>query len=102
MQSNKFEALKLDEFIKDPIFTDYYHTKKPELKSFEMVMQRYRNEKYLYISDNPKKDFIAPKKLSWYSIRYKNPVGIYKDIANSADFETDDRLEIIDIIKGLI
>jgi putative hydrolase of the HAD superfamily len=41
MQKNKHDALKLDEFIKYPIFTDFYHTKKPELKPYKMVMQNY-------------------------------------------------------------
>ena len=50
-----------------------------------MVMEKFNTEKkFVYISDNPKKDFIAPKELGWESIRYKNPKGIYKDYENNA------------------
>ena len=100
IQQNKFNTLKLKEYIEFPLFTDYYHTKKPELKPFKMVMQKYNNEeKFIYISDNPKKDFIAPKKLGWKTIRYKNPNGIYKDYKNSANFEVFNRSEIINLLK---
>jgi len=96
-QQNKYKALNLD--INLPIFTDFYHTKKPELKPFQMVMDKYPNEKYIYISDNPKKDFFAPKKLGWGTIRYKNPNGIYKDIKNNADIEVTSRSKILEVLK---
>jgi len=96
-QQNKYKALNLD--INFPVFTDFYHTKKPELKPFQMVMDKYPNEKYIYISDNPKKDFFAPKELGWGTIRYKNPNGIYKDIENNADIEVTSRSEILEVLK---
>jgi putative hydrolase of the HAD superfamily len=99
-QQNKFLALNLDKYIEYPIFTDFYHTKKPELKAFEMIMQKFPNKKYIYISDNPKKDFIAPKKLGWISIRFKNENGIYKDIENNADYEVYSRKEILKLLKA--
>jgi len=101
-QQNKFFTLNLDKYIKFPIFTDFYHTKKPELKAFKMVMENFPDKKYLYISDNPKKDFIAPKKLNWLTIRFKNPNGIYKDIKNNADVEVYSREEILDKLKELL
>jgi putative hydrolase of the HAD superfamily len=101
-QQNKFLALNLDEYINYPIFTDFYHTKKPELKAFEMIMQKFPDKKYVYISDNPKKDFFAPKKLNWITIRFKNKKGIYKDIPNNADYEVYSRKEILNKIKELL
>ena len=80
-QQNKYKVLGLEKYIDLPIFTDFYHTKKPELKPFKMVMEKFPNQKYVYISDNPKKDFFAPIKLGWKTIRYKNPNGIYKNIS---------------------
>lgn len=102
MQQNKFQALKLNNYISYPIFTDFYHTKKPELKPFQMVMEKFKNEtNFVYISDNPKKDFIGPNNLGWKSIRYKNPMGIYKEYKSDATFEVDNRLDIINILKDL-
>jgi putative hydrolase of the HAD superfamily len=102
MQQNKFKSLGLDKYIDHPIFTDFYHTKKPELKPFEIVMKYYKEEKeFIYVSDNPKKDFIAPNKLGWKSIRYKNPVGIYKHYTSDATYEVNKRTEILEILKGI-
>ena len=102
MQQNKFKSLELEQYIDYSVFTDFYHTKKPELKSFEMVMNYFNDEKdFIYISDNPKKDFIAPNKLGWKSIRYKNPVGIYREFKSDATYEVHNRLEIINILKEM-
>lgn len=102
MQENKFKALELDNYINYPIFTDFYHTKKPELKPFKMVMEKFKDEtSFIYISDNPKKDFIAPNNLGWQSIRYKNPIGIYKEYTSDATYEVDNRINIINILKEI-
>lgn len=102
MQRNKFDSLGLDEFIEYPIFTDFYQTKKPELKPYQMVMEKFGNEKkFVYISDNPKKDFIAVKELGWTGIRYKNSVGIYRDFENNTDYEVEKREDIINILRSL-
>ena len=98
-QKNKYQALGLDKYIDLPIFTDFYHTKKPELKPFKMVMEKFADNEYIYISDNPKKDFIAPKKLGWKTLRYKNPNGIYRDIENNADIEVYSREEILKVLQ---
>jgi len=103
MQENKFKALELNNYIEYPIFTDFYHTKKPELKPFQMVMEKFKEESsFVYISDNPKKDFIAPNTLGWKSIRYKNPIGIYKDYISDATYEVDNRMNIINVLKEII
>ena len=99
-QKNKYTALNLN--LDYPIFTDFYHTKKPELKPFLMVMEKFPNENYIYVSDNPKKDFLAPKKLGWKTIRFKNPRGVYKDIPNDADIEVYSRGEILEKLKEII
>ena len=102
MQQNKFNALNLEKFIEYPIFTDFYHTKKPKLKPFKIVMEKYVNKKnFVYISDNPKKDFFAPNELGWKTIRYKNPNGIYKHIENNAHYEVENKEEIIEILTKL-
>lgn len=101
MQKNKFEVLGLHRFIEYEIFTEFYHTKKPEKRAFLMVMDRFKSDRYIYISDNPKKDFLAPKSLGWTTIRYKNPRGIYRDIENSADFEFEDKESILNKLKDI-
>ena len=102
MQQNKYTSLSLEQYIDYPIFTHFYHTKKPKIKAFKMVMDKFNTEtEFIYISDNPKKDFIAPNQLGWKSIRYKNPVGIYKEYKSNATYEVENRLDIINILKKI-
>lgn len=99
MQKNKFYALGLEKYIAYPVFTGEHDTKKPELKAFQMVMKHYSDaDSFVYISDNPKKDFSAPQELGWRTIRYKNPDGIYKEIKNSAQVEIERLYEVIALL----
>ncbi len=100
MQQNKFYALGLQKYILFPIFTHLYHTKKPQKRAFELVQRHFRNfDCFVYIADNPKKDFFAPKELGWLTIRYKNQYGIYKDETNNADYEVEAIIDVLDILK---
>lgn len=102
MQKNKFNALGLEKYINFPIFTDFYHTCKPDKKPYEMVMEKFDDDLFIYIADNPKKDFISPLKMGWKSIRYKNKNGIYKNENGKYDFEVEDKKDIIKILKGFV
>lgn len=103
MQQNKFNALHLEKYIEYPLFTDFYHTNKPELKPFKMIMEYYRNEQnFVYVSDNPEKDFFAPKELGWQTVRYKNPNGIYRNIENNADVEVKEKRDIITALHNIV
>jgi len=100
MQKNKFNMMGLGRYIDFPVYTDQHGTRKPEEKPYRLVMERFLSEtKFVYISDNPKKDFIAPRKLGWKTIRYKNPRGIYKALANNAHEEVTDLSRIAMLLK---
>ncbi len=102
MQKNKFFSLGLKKYIEFPIFTDFYQTDKLDIKIFKLVMEFFKEEKhFIYIADNPKKDFIVPNKLGWITIRYKNPLGIYKDLESNTHFEIKDIKHCIEILKRL-
>lgn len=102
MQQNKFNALGLSSLIDYPVFTDFFHTRKPELVPYEMVMKRYQDEaQFIYISDNPKKDFFAVETLGWTGIRYKNPVGLYRNITTNTHHEVTSREAAITLLEGL-
>jgi putative hydrolase of the HAD superfamily len=56
---------------------------KPHPRAF-MEMQQAANcapEACIYIADNPSKDFIAPNRLGWRTIRVRRPGGIHCDKA---------------------
>jgi putative hydrolase of the HAD superfamily len=41
---------------------------KPDPRRFEAIMQRFQCRRYVYIGDNPAKDFRAPNALGWLTI----------------------------------
>lgn len=100
-QMSKYNILELDQWIDFPVFTALYKTSKPDTLPFKMVMEHFTEEKkFIYIADNPKKDFFAPNELHWLTIRYKNPCGIYRDILSNATYETTSCLAIIPFIQN--
>lgn len=99
-QMIKYNALELDQWIDFPVFTALYDTSKPDQLPFKMVMEHFHEEKrFLYIADNPKKDFIAPNELEWHSIRYNNPRGIYSSYTSNASEEVFTLAEILSSIQ---
>lgn len=68
----KIDALKLREKFSPIVVTDDLGPgkSKPHPASFELVEQTLgRGLQYVYIADNPNKDFLAPNRLGWMSIR---------------------------------
>ncbi|WP_081653823.1 HAD family hydrolase [Bacteriovorax sp. BSW11_IV] len=76
-QLHKIQSLGLEKYIDFIIRTGVFGTPKPDTNCFEMIQEKFPNCDYTYIADNPKKDFIAPEKLGWQSIRIINANGIY-------------------------
>lgn len=51
--------------------SEEFESTKPDPKRFLHIMNIYPAESYLYIGDNPCKDFISPNKLGWSTIGIK-------------------------------
>jgi putative hydrolase of the HAD superfamily len=65
-QRLKLQALGLSEL---PCYISEEHgSTKPDDKRFRLIMADYPAEQYVYIADNPMKDFIAPNALGWRTI----------------------------------
>ena len=73
-QRNKIEALGLGKYVEPELVLVSEETGfcKPALESYRYVMQRYPESEYVYVGDNPKKDFYAPNQLGWMTICLKN------------------------------
>ena len=65
-QSLKLQALGLSRF--PAYISEDYEDQKPSPYRFKKVMQDYPEKSYIYIGDNPKKDFIAPNRLGWLTL----------------------------------
>ena len=67
-QRNKLRALGIESFFKNIVISEEVNSEKPSENNFKMVMNNKYAENYIYIADNPNKDFITPNKLGWTSI----------------------------------
>ena len=70
-QRNKIAALGLDRWIAedDIIISEEIGTEKPSEANYRQVMQRHPEmERFVYVGDNPAKDFITPNRLGWTTV----------------------------------
>jgi putative hydrolase of the HAD superfamily len=67
-QRNKLKALGIESYFKNIVVSEEVNSEKPSEFNFSLVMNNECPEKYIYIADNPQKDFITPNKLGWSSI----------------------------------
>ena len=67
-QRNKLKALGVESYFKNIIISEEINSEKPSEYNFRMVMNNKNADTYIYIADNPNKDFITPNKLGWTSI----------------------------------
>ena len=69
-QRNKIKALGLSEFFEWPdiYISDEVGHLKTAPYSFEKIMERYPDCEYMYVGDNPAKDFLVPNRLGWITV----------------------------------
>jgi putative hydrolase of the HAD superfamily len=81
-QRAKVRALGIDAALCWPIvLTDAFGRKwwKPDPRSFEHVQRHFDlpAHRYVYVADNPAKDFLGPAKLGWKTIRIRRDGGLH-------------------------
>lgn len=69
-QWNKIHALKLDDFIDKPdiIISEDFGYEKPSPANYRYFMSRYPGSAFVYVGDNPRKDFVTPNTLGWLTV----------------------------------
>lgn len=105
-QSRKVEALAIDSIASQVIFTEMMGSqyRKPHPRAFEQVAREFSGRTYVYVADNPLKDFNAPHTLSWKTIRIRRAGSLHFDMDNSAilpDYELPDCSPLFDILKRI-
>jgi len=109
VQWNKIKALDIEKYmdkiiVTDDLGRDYW---KPSTKPFMLMIEHFGGapEEYIYIGDNPNKDFIGCKRLGINTIRIIREVGDYMstflDKEYEADFNIKSLLELENILKQL-
>lgn len=65
-QRNKIKALGLEGLFDIEIISEEFGSEKPSLKNYQAVMDKFpERQRFIYVGDNPAKDFIAPNQLGW-------------------------------------
>lgn len=77
-QWNKIKALGLDKIVEQQniIVSEEFGADKKSPKSFEYMMERCPADKYIYVGDNPAKDFFQARKLGWNTVMLRDVDGI--------------------------
>ena len=70
-QRNKIVALGLNRWIADEdiVISEEIGSEKPDEANYRHIVNRHPDaDRFFYIGDNPKKDFIAPNRLGWTTV----------------------------------
>ena len=70
-QRNKINALGLSDYIpkQNIVISEEFGSEKPDEKNYRYFESLYPEiENFIYVGDNPRKDFIAPNRLGWKTI----------------------------------
>jgi putative hydrolase of the HAD superfamily len=95
-QSRKADALGLRRIASPVILTEAWgqQFRKPHTRAFREVATRVPARRYVYIADNPGKDFKGPRELGWATIRIRRTEGLHYSVESDAaavpDFELPD------------
>lgn len=106
-QRLKVQALGIEGYFDKTVYTELLGRQywKPAAEGFELIMrdEGFQAGEFVYIADNPAKDFIAPNKLGWLSVWYKNKDRIHKTApqneAERASVEIENLEELTEIIN---
>jgi putative hydrolase of the HAD superfamily len=92
----------LDHVICTGDWREQFH--KPHPRAFESMQMRFGSADchYIYVADNPMKDFIAPLALGWNAVRVRRPDGLHFSAeplkGQGAHFEVANLCELVDLI----
>lgn len=93
-QRAKVSALGLEQWCDPIIYAGQWGREfdKPHRRAFEELERRsgFSGSQCIYISDNPAKDFAAPKALGWHIARVRRPGGIYEALEADAGMELEE------------
>ncbi|WP_324827747.1 HAD family hydrolase [Qipengyuania zhejiangensis] len=100
-QRNKVEALDLAGRGFDPIvITDVWGREfwKPHARPYRTVAERHADARsqFVYIADNPAKDFITPKAMGWVTIQAEREGGIHSPEPPSPAHAAHARIRTLD------
>ena len=105
-QMNTIKALGLDNYIEEDniIISGAWGHQKPDEFLFSLIEKRYPDCEYMYVGDNPEKDFIAPNLHGWETVcLFDDGRNIHKQnfsipADNLPQYTINDIKELLDLI----
>jgi putative hydrolase of the HAD superfamily len=92
-QARKVEALGLVGRFEQIVYTDELGRGKwkPHPEGFRAIQSEFglAAQEFVYVADNPQKDFIAPRQLGWKTVRVRRPEGQYARLCAEPRLEPD-------------
>ncbi len=109
VQERKIAALGLEHRISCRILTDALGREfwKPSPAGFKCVMETLpgRPDGFVYVADNPRKDFIAPRALGWRTVRIRRAGGEHAAscaaAAEVAEREVESLTELCSLLEAV-
>jgi putative hydrolase of the HAD superfamily len=106
VQEVKARALSLDRWISVRVFTDAMGRDhwKPSPWAFQEVMRRLPGEPsgFVYVGDNPRKDFIGARAVGWKTVRVRWPGCEHSGAEAPAEHAADLELSSLLGLKALV
>ena len=105
-QSRKADVLDLRRFAAPLILTEILGSsfRKPHPLAYRQVEQSRPARRYLYVADNPLKDFTAPTQLGWTTVRVRRQGGLHSKVENpdiTPNFEMADCSGLVGLVDDL-
>jgi putative hydrolase of the HAD superfamily len=108
-QFRKVSALRLRSVFELIVLTDMWGRRfwKPHPRAFRLIQDRIGASKlrYVYVADNPHKDFDAPAALNWHTVRVRRHRGFHASYepasAVKPDIEISDLTALPDILRSM-
>lgn len=92
-QRAKIYALGLSAHIDLSIVTAELGTSKPDPKPFEILRDTVTDfaaaDSFVYVADNPKKDFEAPRRLAWRTVRVRRGSSLHANLPSGTDVDVE-------------
>jgi len=77
---------------------------KPNPRAFELIAAKLAvtPDACVYVADNPEKDFVAPNRLGWLTVRVVRPDGVYANARSAKDGDPHETINGLDALPALL
>ncbi len=104
-QRNKIKALGLERWFKNDniIISEEFGSEKTDERNFSFFMKKYPEANFVYIGDNPKKDFVVPNSLGWKTVMIEDDGrNVHKQESVQKEFLPEVKIKFFVDILGII